>query len=308
MIIDLFRISILGRHRMQQSINEYGKELLNKKVRILTHEEAEPEMIDHSRKFNEGKVIMMLKNANQESYPLALIDFENKISIKSKYSKSIDFPLRYVILSSRLDFPIETILRGNWVEVDIFALPLNKKSNIIEPFDPYISPFLKRMIHQMCYLAPEGEDPYLDDSYDCRILDIDNASPQQYGNEIIEKCYSLNVQLPNGMELQGYTRYDLLKEYKIDSIMKLKLELVQCKEVSHIHENSMSFIRKYDAGRYFTYEAQGTVCALWWPGGNCFSLAIDDLFIRIDDNLRKRNPEREISLGDKIHVIGDLEF
>jgi len=291
--------------KSQQSLS--GKELIGKRLRITTHRDAPLSPNKVGGEYHDGVVLSVLQNAAEGQPSLVLLDLEEAVAARESFRDSLPFPLRYLVLTSRWKYPIDAVLDGYWVEVDPFALPQERIDSLREPIDASSVGFLKPLSFQMCYLAPSGRDPYMEDTVHARLLESRPAEPQRYGKESVAECYEILIETLNHGRLLGYSRSRTLAQIPSGSSVEVTLELVNCSKIFPIDTSSHCRLRKLDAAGRFTYEAVGDVCAMWWPGGNCLSIRVNDLMLRIDDNLRKRKSLKQFSMGDRIDVVGELE-
>jgi len=286
----------------------HGKRLLGKRLRITTHRGSPLGPDENGREYHDGIVLSVLQNAAKGQPSLVLIDLEEAVAAREPFRDSFPFPLRYLVLISRWKYPIDAVLDGYWVEVNPFAVPPERIESLTGPIDAGSVDFLKPLSFQMCYLAPSGRDPFLEDTVLARLLESRPVEPQRYGKEVVTECYEVLIETLSHGKLLGYSRSRTLAQMPSGSSVEVTLELVNCSRVVPMDTNSHYCLRKIDAAGRFTYEAVGDVCALWWPGGNCYSIRINDLMLRIDDNLRKRESMKQLTMGDRIGVVGELEI
>lgn len=306
--------------KARAEVERRSEDLLGRRIRLLTHENAEIGPDEMGNEYHDGVVLKIVRShkfkGKNSSNSVVLVDFQQNLPTREE----VAHPIRYVLLRSRFKgVAIEIVLDGKWVDVDPFVVNPEGLGLVRDGVDLDDRQNFQQLISQQCYLTPEGRDPYVETWIPHKLLESHPIKPQPYRNRKLGTCFELVVESPDGTILRGYTTEDDLARRKVGSVVNLKYSLVNCSTISHENPWTRPYLKKALLGGPYTYELLGTVKATWWPdagmfkegGGDFagwFTIDAGDVFVKVEDSLDKREAIGGLRMGDCVRAVGRLQF
>lgn len=271
------------------------------------------------RFYHDGKILgvfpeHVLRGKRYEK-TLALLDFGRQLPLES----SVCRPTRYVLARSVGRAPLDAIMDGYWLDVNLFGVEEDLAGMLTSPLDLDSAEIACGLGEEMLYRRPKGKDPYSEAWVWHSLVASRPIGSQPYRNRELNSCFEVVIETTDGRKLTGITIQDNLAKRPLGSMVRLNYHLSQCDLVTHISEPDEGFLTKTNDDNPYSYEFAGRVCAMWWPergvlttdsdmAGRWFSIeSSSGTIVLLEDSLDARNAIGRIRMGDGLRVRGRLE-